>query len=123
MKLLIDMNLSPRWVTFLEDAGHEAVHWYAVGAPDAPDQEIMLWARNNGYVVFTHDLDFTALLAATQATSPSVVQLRAQDVLPESLGSIVVKALHQFEQALKEGALISVDPSRARVRVLPFPPS
>ncbi len=26
MRLLIDMNLTPRWVTLLEAHGHEAVH-------------------------------------------------------------------------------------------------
>jgi predicted nuclease of predicted toxin-antitoxin system len=27
MKLLVDMNLSPRWVDLLADAGIEAAHW------------------------------------------------------------------------------------------------
>jgi len=27
MKLLLDMNLSPTWVRFLEENGFEAVHW------------------------------------------------------------------------------------------------
>ncbi len=80
----------------------------------------MAWARREGYVVFTHDLDFTALLATTQAVGPSVVQVRAQDVLPEGMGAVVLQALRRFEQALKEGALISVDPGRARARILPF---
>jgi predicted nuclease of predicted toxin-antitoxin system len=41
MKLLVDMNLSPRWVTLLADASIEAVHWSAIGAANAPDSEIM----------------------------------------------------------------------------------
>jgi predicted nuclease of predicted toxin-antitoxin system len=31
MKLLLDMNLSPTWVGFLEENGFEAVHWSTVG--------------------------------------------------------------------------------------------
>ncbi len=31
MKLLLDMNLSPAWVRFLEENGFEAVHWSTVG--------------------------------------------------------------------------------------------
>jgi len=27
MKLLVDMNLSPRWIGLLVDAGIEAAHW------------------------------------------------------------------------------------------------
>ena len=41
MKLLVDMNLSPRWVPVLIDAGFEAVHWSIVGAFDATDVHIM----------------------------------------------------------------------------------
>ena len=58
MKIVIDMNLSPQWVQVLMNAGHEAVHWSTIGAPNAPDREIMAWAQANGFVVFTHDLDF-----------------------------------------------------------------
>ncbi len=57
MKLLLDMNLSPSWVDFLENAGFQSVHWSNIGSHDAPDKEIMTWAKANGYVVFTHDLD------------------------------------------------------------------
>ena len=86
MKILIDMNLSPDWVKVLERAGWEAVHWSTVGDMRAPDDVIMLWARENGYIVFTHDLDFGVLLALTRAESPSVIQVRTQDVFPDVLG-------------------------------------
>ncbi len=36
MKLLIDMNLSPRWVSVLRAAGFAALHWSSVGPLDAP---------------------------------------------------------------------------------------
>lgn len=67
MKLLIDMNLSPDWVEVLNQEGWEAVHWREIGDPRAADVVIMEWARSNGYTVFTHDLDFGTLLAATRA--------------------------------------------------------
>jgi predicted nuclease of predicted toxin-antitoxin system len=51
MKLLVDMNLSPRWVKALAQAGIEAVHWSSLGAATAPDTVIMAFARANGYVV------------------------------------------------------------------------
>jgi len=83
MKLLIDMNLSPRWLGVLEASGFEALHWSDVGPLDAPDTEIMRFARNGDFVVLTHDLDFSAILAVTNGAKPSVVQLRADDVSPE----------------------------------------
>lgn len=61
MKLLVDMNLSPRWVGLLADAGIEAVHWLGIGAKNAPDSEIMIYAGANGYVVLTVDPNRTRL--------------------------------------------------------------
>lgn len=120
MKLLVDMNLSPRWVKRLVEAGLEASHWSSVGAANASDAEIMAFARTNGYVVLTHDLDFSAILAATQGSKPSVVQIRSDDVGPETLGPILIEALRQMAAQLEEGALLTVDPARARLRVLPL---
>ena len=120
MKLLVDMNLSPDWVELLKQAGWEAVHWSKVGNLRAADSEIMAWTKRNGWVVFTHDLDFGSLLALTQAEGPSVIQVRTQDVTPAAIGELVVSALRQFEPELEQGALIVLDESRARARVLPL---
>ena len=120
MKILIDMNLSPDWVKVLEGAGWEAVHWSTVGDMRAPDEAIMAWAREKGQIIFTHDLDFGVLLALTQAESPSVIQVRTQDVFPEVLGKRLVKVLQEHESVLEKGALVTVDEGKERVRVLPF---
>lgn len=120
MKLLIDMNLSPKWVSVLKEAGLEAAHWSSIGRPDAPDHEILSYAKSEGYVVFTHDLDFGAILAATKADCPSVIQIRAQDVTPEHLGRLVVSALNQFEKHLEDGALVTVNEKKLRARILPL---
>ena len=120
MKLLVDMNLSPRWVAWLAREGIEATHWSTVGAATATDEEIMAYAGRNGFVVFTHDLDFGAILAATHGTGPSVVQIRASDVNPDIIGAWVVQALRQMQGELTEGALLTIDPTRARLRLLPF---
>ena len=120
MKILIDMNLSPDWVKVFERAGWEAVHWSKVGEMRAPDDIIMSWSRENGYIVFTHDLDFGVLLALTRAESPSVMQVRTQDVFPEVLGDRLVRVLREHELALEKGALLTVDVGKSRVRVLPF---
>lgn len=120
MKIVIDMNLSPQWVGILTTEGHNCVHWSEIGPPNATDREILFWARSNGFVVFTHDLDFGAILAATDADSPSVLQLRAQDISPRHIGESVLSAFKQFEKMLNQGALVSIDEKRARARILPF---
>ncbi|MEH2281922.1 MAG: DUF5615 family PIN-like protein [Nostoc sp.] len=120
MKILIDMNLSPDWVAVFEKYNIAAVHWSTVGDRTEKDSIIMQWARTNGYIVFTHDLDFGSLLAATGVDSPSVIQVRTQDVLPKSIENLVISALNQFESSLETGALVTVDQTQSRVRILPI---
>jgi predicted nuclease of predicted toxin-antitoxin system len=120
MRLLVDMNLSPRWVELMVASGIEAVHWSTLGAVDATDAAIMTLARNKGYVVLTHDLDFSAILATTCGSKPSVVQIRSGDVSPEGIGSMVIGALRQMAAELEQGALLTIDPGRMRLRLLPL---
>lgn len=120
MKIVIDMNLSPDWVPVLRLAGHTVTHWASIGSPCATDREILAWAREHGQIVFTHDLDFGAILAATDADSPSVIQIRTQDPTPDACGQIVAQILRRYVDVLATGALISVDKDQARVRLLPM---
>ena len=76
--------------------------------------------RVNGYVLFTHDLDFGAILAATEAEGPSVIQIRAKDISPDHAKTLLLNVLDKFEKDLLQGVLISVDEERSRVRLLPL---
>jgi predicted nuclease of predicted toxin-antitoxin system len=80
----------------------------------------MTYASANGYVVLTHDLDFSAILAATHGEKPSVVQIRADDVSPDVIGLQVITALRQMTSELADGALLTIDPNRTRMRLLPL---
>jgi predicted nuclease of predicted toxin-antitoxin system len=120
MKVLVDMNLSPLWVAYLADHGIDALHWSSVGDPRAKDSVVMGWAREHGYIVFTHDLDFSALLATTGASGPSVLQVRTQDVLPSAIGGDVVRVLREQSVALQDGAVVTLDEAASRIRVLPI---
>jgi predicted nuclease of predicted toxin-antitoxin system len=120
MKLLLDMNISPDWCELFAAQGFECVHWNAVGSPDAPDRELLRWARESGYIVFTHDLDFGAILANTGSESPSVIQIRIQDIHPRTAGTLVIENIRRFSRELETGALISIDRERSRARILPI---
>ncbi len=114
------MNLSPDWAPALRKHGWQAVHWSAVGDPGASDKDIMDWAVAHQYVVFTHDLDFGTMLALSHEAGPSVLQVRTEDTLPDYMEVSVIAALNQHEADLSAGALVVVDESRSRVRVLPI---
>jgi predicted nuclease of predicted toxin-antitoxin system len=80
----------------------------------------MAYASANDYVVLTHDLDFSAILAATHGEKPSVAQIRADDLSWSVIGKQVIAALLQAAADLEEGALLTIDPKRIRLRLLPL---
>jgi hypothetical protein len=55
MKLLIAMNLSPRWVDIFAVNHIDAAHWSAIGTANAPDIEIMNYAQR-------HDILFLPMI-------------------------------------------------------------
>jgi len=123
MKILIDMNLSPRWGLSLREAGVDARHWSEIGPAKAPDTEIFAYAAENDFVILTHDLDFGAILAAGRGEKPSVIQLRGLDLRPEVAAPVVIAALNQTAQELQAGALVTLDARKTRLRILPLTPA
>jgi hypothetical protein len=65
----------------------------------APDAENMSYAQDHGYVVIINDLDFSAILAATNGTGPSVVQIRSTDLRPAAISAPVLNALAQWSKS------------------------
>jgi len=120
MKLLLDMNLSPKWVDFLHKEGWETSHWSQIGRANASDAEIMFYAASTNSIVITHDLDFGAILAVTHGNKPSVIQVRAEDVTVEGIGGRLLAALHYLESELDRGALVTLEVDRIRFRLLPI---
>jgi len=81
---------------------------------------IMNWASENDRVVFTHDLDFGSVPAMSHTDGPSILQVRAQNVLPEHNAALVIAALRRYEAELIAGAIVVVEERSSRVRVLPL---
>ncbi len=122
MNIVLDMNISYQWVNVLQAAGYTCKHWIEIGPANATDAEIFDWAKTNNYIIFTHDLDFGAILASSNSSCPSVIQIRRTQFFPDN--SIIVQEtlqyLSQFEESLSTGALITIDEFKAKVRILPF---
>ncbi len=91
MKILVDMNLSPEWVTFLIRPGWEVRRWNEVGNPKAEDPEIAVWAAEHEFIVLTQDLDFSDILFMTQASAPGIILLRPADELSPAFRAHVLR--------------------------------
>lgn len=121
MRLLVDMNLTPRWVQFLNQTGYDCAHWSEIGSITASDAAICAYAREHSFVIITNDLDFPQILAHTVQAKPSLVLLRGEPLTPESRGAVLSKAIHSCREEIENGAILTIDWSdRVRVRLLPL---
>jgi len=120
MKILVDMNLSPKWAGFLTGNDIEAVHWSNIGSTDATDTEIMTYAKEYDFTVLTNDLDFGYILAITHGKKPSVIQMRIGALGHDRIGVVVLSAIKQLAAYIDKGALVTIDPRKTRVTLLPL---
>jgi predicted nuclease of predicted toxin-antitoxin system len=114
------MNLSPRWVDIFTSHDIEAVHWASIGSANAADTEIMAYAKTHNFTIFTHDLDFSVILAITHNDKPSVIQIRTGDVSPVISSRLVINAIHSAATEIEKGALVTIDLHKTRLRILPL---
>ncbi len=121
MNFLVDNALSPILATFLQQAGHDAVHVRAVGLQRADDEVVFERAASEDRVLVSADTDFGTLLATRSARKPSVIQFRGRGSRqPDALARTIVSNLPQLSDALESGSIVTFEPSRVRVRSLPI---
>jgi predicted nuclease of predicted toxin-antitoxin system len=120
VKFLLDMGISPALAEELRRRGFEATHLEEVGEGRLPDPQILVRARAGGYVLVTHDLDFAVLVAGSGGALPSVVLFRLRNMRPESVVAHFARVLDEAQDALSEGAFVTVRESALRIRSLPI---
>jgi len=121
MKFLLDANLSPRLTSALTDAGFHAYHVADLDLLAAPDNVIFDRAAADGFVLITADTDFTMILAARRAATPSVVLLRhVAELRADAHLALLLANLPALLDELDAGAVVSLSPTRISVRRLPL---
>ncbi|AFY78040.1 hypothetical protein Ple7327_2772 [Pleurocapsa sp. PCC 7327] len=120
MKLLLDQGLPRSAATLLSEAGIDTVHVAEIGLSAADDRDILQRARDDERVVVTLDADFHALLALSAATSPSVIRIRIERLRAQALTNLLLTVLDEFSEDLEQGVVVTVEPSRVRMRRLPL---
>ncbi len=121
MRYLLDANLSPKVADALVSAGFDATHVADHDMLTASDEQIFDHSATHDLAVITADSDFAMLLALRRASTPSVVLLRdTADRPPEVHASLLLDNLGGLESALEAGAVVSLSPSRLRIRDLPI---
>lgn len=119
LQYLADMNLSPQTVSALRQEGLDIIRVSDVMPGTAADDEILHYARQQGRVIVTQDLDFSQLIALAGYDSPSLVTLRLSTSDPDSITQALRRALPQIASTLLEGSAVTIDDRRIRIRSLP----
>lgn len=120
MNFLADMGIALYTVEWLRDNGHDCAHLREDGLQKISDKEITAKARKENRVVLTCDLDFGDIMAASGEECPSVIIFRLHDERPVNINKRLSEVLNASADALKKGAVISVEETRHRVRMLPI---
>jgi len=120
MKLLLYQGLPRSAAALLCEAGINAIHVADIGFSAADDTDILQKAQEDERVVVTLDADFHALLALTEAISPSVIRIRIERLRAQVLTNLLLTVIGECEEDLEQGAVVTVEPSRIRVRRLPL---
>jgi predicted nuclease of predicted toxin-antitoxin system len=114
------MGVSWRVVEWLRADGHDAVHLREQQLHRLPNGGIFTKAADEQRVILTWDLDFTEIVALSGTRLVSAVIFRLLNTRSENVIRRLARVLAESAKDLEEGAIISVEDSRHRVRLLPI---
>jgi len=120
MRLLADLHISPSTVSFLRSHGHDILRATSVLPPTADDTDIIAYAAQESRTIITQDLDFSAIIALTRSSAPSLISLRLSSSRIEYVNAVLLKILPTLEQDVLDGMIVTIEDSRVRRRTLPI---
>ena len=102
MKLLLDANVSWRLVPILKEHFGECVHVDDISGLECPAKDTKIWqyAKDNGYIVITHDNDFNDLMAI-RGFPPKIVWLRTGNRSRKFTADLLIRSKQVIEELLE----------------------
>ena len=123
MKLLLDQGLPLSAAALLRDEGIDTIYVGEISMSEAEDADIIQKARDEARIVATLDADFHTLLAMNTAVMPSVIRIRIERLRAWALTDLLRTVVSECQRDLEQGAAVTVEPSRIRIRRLPLVPN
>jgi predicted nuclease of predicted toxin-antitoxin system len=114
MKVLLDSCISAILLPPLKTAGHDAI-WVGNWPEDPGDQDILAFAHNEKRVIITLDKDFGALAVRDARPHSGIIRLVNLSIREQP--SVCIEILSKHEPILQDGAIITVDQTRLRIRL------
>jgi len=120
MKLLLDQGVPYSAAGLLRQIGIDTVHVSEVRLSTATDDAIIAWSVIEDRVIVTFDSDFHMLLAKKAACRPSVIRIRVERLQAREVLALIQEVLSVGADYLANGAVVSVQNDRIRIRKLPL---
>ena len=121
MKLLLDQGLPRKAAVLLRESGIDTLHVGEIGLATAEDITVIDKGRDENRTIITLDADFHAIIALSNAKNPSVIRIRIEGLKGEALAQLVQTILEDWQDKLTQGAIMTVQADRIRMRYLPLP--
>ena len=115
MKILLDTCVWGGVVQELRTAGHDVV-WAKDWPEDPGDDEILEWAHREGRVLVTLDKDFGELAVVHERPHSGIIRL--VNLASRQQAPICLKAVELHRNELENGAIITAEQSRLRIRTV-----
>ncbi len=122
MKFLLDMPVSSLLLKVLHAYGHQGIHANQIGKDRAPDTELLNFARREGRIIVTADLDFPRLLALSLADGPGIILFRGGNYSDIEMCDLLEAVLTRVSAEVLQSSICVVDKKRVRITRLPLQP-
>jgi len=113
VKVLLDTCVWGGAIKILQEQGHDVV-WTGAWEIDPGDREIMRHARDAGRILVTLDKDFGE--RAIVMGEPHAGIIRLVGIPAREQGRACGEALGRYGAELENGAIVTVGPSKIRIR-------
>ena len=119
IRILLDQGLSRSTADYLRKIGWDVIHTAEANLSRSTDTEILEHARQSNRILVTLDADFHALLAVSNADSPSVIRIRQEGLRGPELADLLEQVMEKVNPQLQDGALVTVTSKTIRIHRLP----
>jgi predicted nuclease of predicted toxin-antitoxin system len=120
VRLVADLSIAPRTVSFLRSLGHDVVRVNEILPLTSSDHAIVEFSRREGRAVLTQDLDLSSIVALSGERNPSVIRLSLASSRIEAVNTILEEVLPTPEDDVAGGVIATIEAGRVRLRSLPL---
>lgn len=113
MKLLLDSCVSAKAAHAIREAGHDVV-WAGDWPIDPGDESILNFAIDENRVLVTIDKDFGEIVIVKGRLHAGLIRIVGFRAAEQ--GAAVLQLVKKYQHELAEGAILTAEPWRVRIR-------